>query len=182
MNTNKRKQIIEVVPYDPNWPKQFETEALLIKPIFTDNFVAIYHVGSTAIPGMSAKPTIDIILEVKDINLVDACNNQMEVAGYEAWGEYKIPGRRFFVKGFDKRTHHVHTFQTGSFDIARHLYFRDYLIAHPVDAKAYADLKIKLAKQFSDNRRAYVENKQDYVKQLEEKAIKWFSNRSTKSY
>lgn len=94
MKPNKRKQIIEVVPYDSNWPKQFEAEALLIKPIFTDNFVAIYHVGSTAIPGMHAKPTIDIILEVKDIHLVDACNNQMEVAGYEAWGEYNTSSKR----------------------------------------------------------------------------------------
>src|SRR3990167_96551 len=92
----------------------------------------------------------------------------MVTLGYEAWGEYGIPGRRFFVKGVDKRTHHVHTFQTGSFDIARHLYFRDYLITHPDDATAYADLKIKLAKKFSGNRKAYVENKQEHVKKLEE--------------
>lgn len=73
---DKRKQIIEVLPYDFNWPKQFKSEAFRIKCIFTDNFVTVYHVGSTSIPGMPAKPTIDIILEVRDINLVDACNNK----------------------------------------------------------------------------------------------------------
>lgn len=170
---DKRKQIIEIVSYDPSWTKQFEAETALIKPIFSDNFVALHHIGSTAIPGMPAKPTIDTILEVKNINLVDTCNDAMAALGYEAWGEYNILGRRFFVKGIDKRTHHVHTFQTGDFHIERHIYFRDYLIAHPIDAKAYADLKIKLAKEFSNNRRAYVENKNDYVKALEEKARKW---------
>lgn len=175
---NKRDQIIEVVAYDPSWPSQFAEEALLIKPIFSDNFVAIHHIGSTSVPGLSAKPTIDIILEVKDIELVDQCNDQMEMLGYEAWGEYHIPGRRFFVKGEVKRTHHVHTFQVGSSEITRHLYFRDYLKSHPDEAKQYADLKIKLAQQFSNNRREYILRKSDYVKALEKKAIDWFQQES----
>lgn len=173
---DKRKQIIEVVPHDPNWPIQFEEEASQLKPIFYDNFVAIYHIGSTSVPGLAAKPTIDIILVVKDIESVDKCNDQMEKLGYEAWGEYNIPGRRFFVKGKDKRTHHVHTFQVGSTEIARHLYFRDYLKSHPDEAKEYANLKIKLAQQFANDRRGYIQNKQDYVKVLEKKAIDWFHN------
>lgn len=171
---NKRKQIIEVVPYDPQWPQQFEEESLRIKPIFTDNIVAIHHIGSTAVPGLSAKPTIDIILEVKNIMLVDQCNESMAKLGYEAWGEYGIPGRRFFVKGEEKRTHHVHAFQTGSPEIARHLYFRDYLRTHPQEANEYADFKIKLAHQFANNRRAYVENKRTFVKRLEQKAVTYF--------
>ena len=174
---DKRKHIIEVLPYDANWVKQFEAEAARIQPIFAENFVAVHHVGSTAIPGMSAKPTIDMILEVRDITLVDNCNNKMAKLGYEAWGEYGIAGRRFFVKGVDKRTHHIHTFQTNNFDITRHLYLRDYLIAHSLDAKAYADLKINLAQKFVNNRRAYLENKKEYVKALEEKAIAWATKR-----
>ncbi len=173
---NKRKQTIEVVPYDPNWPKQFEEEASQIMLIFSENFFAIHHIGSTSIPGLAAKPTIDIVLEVKDIELVDKCNPQMKKLGYEAWGEYKIPGRRFFVKGEDKRTHHVHTFQIGSPEITRHLYFRDYLKSHPDEAKEYANLKIKLTQQFTNDRRGYVQNKQDYVKALEKRAIDWFHN------
>lgn len=119
---NKRKQIIEVLAYDSNWPQQFAQEAASIKLIFADNFVAIHHIGSTAIPGLAAKPTIDMILEVKNIESVDNLNAAMAELGYEAWGEYRIPGRRFFVKGETKRTHHVHTFQTGSNEITRHIY------------------------------------------------------------
>lgn len=170
---NKRKQIIEVVSYDPAWPDLFENEALLIKSIFSEIFVAVHHIGSTSVPGLAAKPTIDIILVVKDIRMVDKFNDQMEKLGYEAWGEYGIAGRRFFVKGENKRTHHVHAFQEDSQEIARHLCFRDYLKSHPNEAKEYAELKIKLAKQFAYDRRGYVENKKDYVKLLEKKAIAW---------
>lgn len=169
-----KQQIIEVVPYDSNWPKEFENEASRITPLFSDNFVAIHYVGSTAVQGVSAKPTIDILLEVNNIELVDGCNELMARLGYEACGEYGIGGRRFFLKGIDKRTHHVHTFQTGNIEIHRHLCFRDYLISHPEDAKAYADLKIELAKKFSHNRMAYVESKQDHIKELEQMALKWF--------
>lgn len=175
---DKKEQIIEVVPYDPKWPEQFEEEASDIEAIFADNFVAIHHIGSTAVPGLAAKPTIDIILEVINIGLVDKCNKQMSELGYGAWGEYNIPGRRFFVKGEDKRTHHVHAFQTGSSEIPRHLYFRDYLRTHPDEAKEYAALKIKLAQQFADNRRNYVLSKHDFVKTLEKKAIDWHNNQN----
>jgi len=176
INVNKRKQIIEILSYDPNWIAQFEEEASIIKSIFSDNFFAIHHIGSTSVPGLAAKPTIDILLEVQDIQSVDKLNDQMEKQGYEAWGEYGIPGRRFFVKGEMKRTHHVHTFQVGSKEIARHIYLRDYLKSHPDEAKEYAILKIKLADEFANDRRGYVQNKQDFVKALEKKAINWFHN------
>jgi len=170
---NKKEQIIEVVPYDLNWPKAFLVEESLIKPLFSENFIAIHHIGSTAVPGLSAKPTIDIILEVNNINLVDATNDAMASLGYEALGEYGIIGRRLFIKGEEKRTHHVHTFQTSNTEIHRHLCFRDYLIAHPADAKNYAELKIRLSKEVSHNREAYVKNKHEYIKELEQKALKW---------
>lgn len=169
----KRKQIIEIVSYNNEWPIQFLNEAEHIQNIFQDNFSGIYHIGSTAIPNMPAKPTIDILLEVKDIDQVDSLNDEMAKFGYEAWGEYNIPGRRFFVKGENKRTHHVHAFHAGSREIMRHLHFRDYLIAHPNTAEEYANLKIDLARRFAHNRRAYVLGKQDFVKTLEEKAVAW---------
>lgn len=171
---DKRKQIIEILPYDSNWQKEFEKESILLKNIFADNVVAVHHIGSTSVPTMFAKPTIDILLEVNLIDQVDRHNNEMEKLGYEAWGEYGISGRRFFVKGNEKRTHHVHAFQTNNrYDINRHLAVRDYLIVHPDEAKSYADLKIKLSTQFSHNRKAYLQNKNDYVKALEEIAMRW---------
>lgn len=170
---DKRKQVIEIVPYDPNWPHQFAEEAAELQKIFSENFIIAHHIGSTAVPGLSAKPTIDIILIVKNIELVDQKNKQMEALGYEAWGEYQIPGRRFFVKGEEKRTHHVHTFESGHPEIEHHLIFRDYLKSHPNDAEDYVNLKIKLAHEFANNRRGYVKNKQDFVKALLKKAMKW---------
>ena len=167
---------IEVVPYDPQWPVQFSEEAKQIEPLFGDNFVAIHHIGSTAVPGLCAKPTIDMILEVKDIQQVDQCNEAMQRLGYVAWGEYHIPGRRFFVKGEEKRTHHIHAFQTDSGEIARHLHVRDYLRLHPKEAQAYAELKVKLAQEFCHNRRGYVDAKTPFVKALEQRAIVFFTN------
>ena len=158
--------IIEVVDYDPTWPQQFQSEAELIKPLFGDNLAALYHIGSTAVPGLSAKPTIDMLLEVKNITLTDTANDAMKNVGYEAWGEYGMPGRRFFIKGKDKRTHHIHAFQTGNAEIKRHLDYRDYLIANPNAAKEYAALKIRLAENFRNNRRAYVEGKQDFIHEI----------------
>jgi GrpB-like predicted nucleotidyltransferase (UPF0157 family) len=171
---DKRKQIIEVLPYDTNWPKIFLKETKRLQKIFSANFITAQHIGSTAIPGLAAKPTIDILLAVKDIDLVDQCNQAMEKIGYEAWGEYGISGRRFFVKGENKRTHHVHAFQTGNAEIARHIYFRDYLILHPLEAKAYEKLKITLAGQFANDRRGYVENKKDFVETIQKKAMEFF--------
>lgn len=170
---NKRKQVIEVVPYNKHWPSLFESESNLVKPIFGDNFKAIYHVGSTSVPGLSAKPTIDILLDVNNVEQIDQHNSEMQNLGYEAWGEYKIPGRRFFVKGDEKRTHHIHAFETGSEHIHRHIVFRDYLIAHPGVAKEYEALKLDLAKRFKHNRRAYVMAKTDYVLETEAKALEW---------
>ena len=109
-SSNKNKRIVEVVPHDPNWEKIFKEEAKKIKKIFKEIFIDIHHIGSTAIPLIKAKPIIDIMVEVEDINKVDIYNKQMEELGYVALGEYGIPKRRFFQKGGNKRTHHVHIF------------------------------------------------------------------------
>ncbi len=92
-------------------------------------------------------------------------------------GRIDIPGRRFFVKGEEKRTHHVHTFQHDNDKIASYLYFRDYLKTHTNEAAKYAALKTKLAQEFADNRRHYVLGKEDYVKALEKRAIDWVTQK-----
>jgi GrpB-like predicted nucleotidyltransferase (UPF0157 family) len=163
------KHFIEIVEYNPDWPKEFEAEAARLNPLFKDNLIAIYHMGSTSVPGLPAKPTIDFAVEVKDIHLVDTINKQMAELGYEAWGEYGITGRRFFVKGVDKRTHHVHAYQTGSPEIKGYLVYRDYLIAHPEYAKEYVALKTSLAKKFRNDRGAYAKGKRDFIDSMVQK-------------
>jgi GrpB-like predicted nucleotidyltransferase (UPF0157 family) len=162
-------RIIEVVPYNPDWPQMFEAEAELIKKALGDNCIAIHHIGSTAVPGLSAKPVIDILPVVKSLIEVDRSVKAMEQIGYEALGEYGIPLRRFFQKGGDFRTHHVHVFEKGNPAISRHLQFRDWLRTHPGDAKAYQELKFKLASKFPNDSESYVKGKEAFIQSIDAK-------------
>ena len=117
---------------------------------FGDLWVKSHHIGSTAIPGISAKPTIDMIVEVTNVSAVDGLNAALQNLGFEAKGENGIPGRRFFQKGGDKRTHHLHVFTESDPQIHRHLVFCDYLRAHPGKANEYEALKLSLAQTFLD--------------------------------
>ena len=165
---------VVVVPYDPHWPALYRREAALISAAFGHELIAIHHIGSTSIPGMSAKPIIDIMPLVRDIERVDALNPAMQQLGYVAKGENDIPGRRYFVKANDEqRTHHVHTYALGNPEIARHLDFRDYLIAHPAEAQQYAHLKLALAAQFPHDIDSYVAGKDSFIKQMLEHARVW---------
>ncbi|MFG6120800.1 GrpB family protein [Thalassobacillus sp. B23F22_16] len=167
---------VEVVAYDAHWMDRFREEAEQIEAVLGDNLVAIHHIGSTSVPGLVAKPIIDIMPVVKDIAAVDPYKEAMETLGYEAKGEFGIPGRRFFKKGGDARTHHVHVFEEGSPDSIRHLAFRDYLREHPDAAKAYGKLKQNLARQFPHDMEAYIEGKHHFVTELEQKAVTWYTN------
>lgn len=164
---------VEVVPYNHQWPQMYKDEANKIKTIMNEIMVQIHHIGSTSIPGMSAKPVIDILVEVRSIEKVDLFNQAMMELGYDPKGENGIPNRRYFSKGGDNRTHHVHIFQKGNPEIMRHLLFRDYLIAHPEDATLYGELKQSLAQHFSEDIEQYIQGKDGLVKELDEKAKRW---------
>lgn len=168
---------VEVVPYNHQWPQMFEDEASKIKAVMNENIVRIHHIGSTSIPGMYAKPVIDILVEVHSIERVNLFNKEMMELGYDPKGENGIPNRRYFSKGGDNRTHHVHIFQTGNPEIARHLQFRDYLIAHPEKAKEYGKLKVSLAEQFPVHINQYIDGKDALVKELDRQAEKWNKER-----
>lgn len=101
---------VEVVKYRSEWSREFEAEAERIKEILGDEAIEIYHIGSTSVEGLSAKPIIDIMPVVKDISRIDKLNPAFEALGYECMGEFGIPGRRYFRKGGEKRTHQIHVF------------------------------------------------------------------------
>lgn len=135
----------------------------------------IHHIGSTSVPGLKAKPIIDIMPVVKHIEKIDSFNDQMAGLGYECMGELGMKGRRYFRKGGDNRTHQVHVFQADNKeDIHRHLAVRDYLRAHSEAAKQYGSLKENLAKQFPKDIAAYMDGKDAFVKQLERMALQWY--------
>ena len=167
--------LVEVVPYNPQWKAAFETESRFIAAVLAENIVMIHHIGSTAIPRIYAKPIIDLLIEVKDLDLVTEKTSAIEKLGYEAMGEFGLIGRRYFRKENPPgiRTHHVHIYEVGSSEIKRHLAFRDYMTAHPQDAERYSKLKRELAKKYPQNIEAYMDGKDKLVKEIENKALQW---------
>ncbi|KLK88843.1 hypothetical protein SZ63_04360 [Methanoculleus sediminis] len=169
---------VRVVDYDPAWPDLFRTEARLLEDILKDNLVAIFHIGSTSVPGLRAKPIIDIMPVVHDIKQVDECSRQFRALGYEAMGELGIPGRRYLRKGGENRTHQIHAFQYDNVqNILRHLAFRDYLRCHPEISHAYAALKSELAARYPGDIGGYCNGKDGFVKHVERDALQWYWKR-----
>ena len=144
-HSKKNTKRIEVVPYNSDWPRIFENEALKIKEALGPNFLAIHHIGSTSVPGLLAKPVIDIIAVVK--NPEDAIQ-ALEHLGFKYKGEYNVPLRYYFNRKEDVDTN-LHVYQEGHPEISLNLLFRDFLRSHPEAAAEYAKLKETLLKEKS---------------------------------
>jgi len=173
--TNSEYQV-EILTYDPQWVARFRQEADLLRSTLGEQIVAIHHIGSTSVPGLQAKPIIDVLLEVRDIEELDRHNQAMREQGYDPRGEFGLPRRRYFPRSADgQRASHVHSWQTGDTEIRRHLDFRDYLISHPQAREAYGDLKADLADKFAGDRDSYVEGKHSFCQETERQAVAWGS-------
>ena len=164
---------IEVVPYNSLWPAQFESERSALLAGLGNIIDHVHHIGSTAIRGLSAKPVIDIIIEVQSFALLDRATSKLETMGYEAMGEFGIAGRRYFRKGGVYRTHQIHAIRTGDVHVMRHLAFRDYLAAHPSVMEDYGLLKMKLAADCNDDLDEYCNGKDPFIKTHESRALEW---------
>ncbi|MBM3114283.1 GrpB family protein [Jeongeupia naejangsanensis] len=132
---------IEIVAYNKQWPSLFAEESALLQVTLGKVLSKIHHVGSTSVPGLAAKPVIDILLEVVDLDDLDNLNPAMTNIGYTARGEYGIPNRRYFSKGGDQRSHQIHAFAIGDEHIIKLLAFRNYLIKNEDVAEQYAEIK-----------------------------------------
>lgn len=168
---------VKVVEYDLKWPTMFEEESKMIREILGNNLVAIHHIGSTAVPGLKAKPIIDILPVVRDISKVDSYNECFQKLGYQPKGEFGIKGRRYFRKSLKKRTHQIHIFEeSNQQDIIRHLAVRDYLKTYVEEAAKYGELKGQLAEEYPKNIQTYSIGKDLFVKELERKALEWYNS------
>ncbi len=168
-------------PHDPRWKLDFESEAQLLREQLGKTLVRLHHIGSTAIPGIVAKPIVDILVEATSLAGVDERAFALEAAGYEARGEYGIEGRRYFRKASTDASrpgYHVHVYQLDSEHIARHLCFRDYLLMKPDVAQAYSALKIALSGQTGALAADYVAQKSQFIKQVERDALAYFARRA----
>ncbi len=166
---------IVLAPHSTAWGPAFEREASAIREALSDLSIELHHVGSTAIPGIVAKPVIDMLGIVPAIEELDARVHRLASLEYEALGEFGIPGRRYFRRdGPDgARTHQLHAFSGGSPEIQRHLDFRDYLRAFPAEAAAYATLKQGLARRCGDDMHAYSDGKSEFIGVIERRAAAW---------
>jgi len=160
-----------IVPYNPSWPQMFEDEAAsLRRKLPLDLIRRVEHFGSTAVPGLPAKPIIDILVEVASLeetkkHIVPI----MEIEGYEyfwrpAFGDDIPPYYAWFVKrnSEGKRTHHIHMVEADS-ELWDRLYFRDYLRQFPAIAKQYGDSKVRLSEQSPNDRVKYTEGKSEFI-------------------
>ena len=155
---------IHLTEYDPQWPKQFEAEAEILGELLGDTALAIHHIGSTAVAGLDAKPVIDLMVEVTDLETVQSMTDEFNKAGYEVLGESGIPGRHFVTRNSDReRTHDIHFFQTGHIEIEQMILFRDRMRENPIEAEAYSKLKNELAKQYRHDPIRYTQEKTEFI-------------------
>ena len=162
---------IEIVAYDPAWPEKYEVEAVRLRTILrADLILDIQHFGSTAVPGLDAKPIIDILLATPDLPKARAMfPASLEPQGYAFWTDNPKLDRLFFVKGLPPaaphRTHHLHVTEVGG-ALWGQLAFRDHLRRHPPDAESYAALKRDLAVRHRTDREAYTAAKAEFIRAL----------------
>jgi GrpB-like predicted nucleotidyltransferase (UPF0157 family) len=166
---------IEVRDPDPTWTQAFAEAAATLAGVFGPGVVYIHHIGSTAVPGLKAKPILDLMPVVSDLEVVEAAVPALTALGYEALGEFGLPGRRYFRREQGPLPHHVHCYAVGHPDIARHLAFRDYLRALPTVAEQYGHLKETLAHRFPDDPAAYMDGKDPFIKRVERVALSWWT-------
>jgi GrpB-like predicted nucleotidyltransferase (UPF0157 family) len=164
--------------YSTEWPAAFRREAEILRAVLGANLVDIHHIGSTSVPGLAAKATIDILPLVRSLDEVDASNARMAGAGYRAWGEFGLARRRYFTKDRgDVRTHNLHCYRADDPEAERHLAFCAYLRAHPDACREYAALKRAVFARHADDMLAYNDGKNDWIKAREPIAIAWYRAR-----
>jgi GrpB-like predicted nucleotidyltransferase (UPF0157 family) len=164
---------IEIVPYDPAWPDLFITTVRPIRAGLKDLALRIDHIGSTSIPGLAAKPIIDIQLSVASFEPFDPIRLPMENLGYVFRADNEDRSKRYFRETPGTRRTHIHIRRAGSWPEQFALLFRDYMCQHADAAAAYAALKYALAEKYRHDRAAYVEAKMPFIWQIMMKADRW---------
>ena len=157
-------QPISIHPYDPQWPIQFEREKARILTALGPLLLEIEHFGSTSVPGLAAKPIIDILAAVRHLEDVSACVEPLRRLGYEdaaiPLGQWTIPDRRMFCRGaYNEGSHHLHLVEVDSVPWVGNLRVRDFLRTHPEGVERYARLKQGLATAHGTDIAAYTEGK-----------------------
>ena len=165
-------QHVVVREYDGGAKQRYEAAREALEGALGQNLAAIWHIGSTAVEGLAAKPIVDIMAAVKSLDEVDGLAGKLCGMGYEYLGEFGIAGRRYLRKGGDERTEQVHIFRADdTYNIVRHLAFRQYMRTHADEREEYARLKRELASKYPYDIEGYCDGKDEYVGRVEKLAL-----------
>ena len=164
---------INLSEYNYSWPALFEKEKEILLTCLSSENPCIEHIGSTSVPGLTAKPIIDMMIGLPDFAFSNSLIPYIQKLGYTYFSQYEdvMPYRRFFKKeNGDIVTHHIHMVETGSEFWIRHLLFRDFLRDNPNVAADYTDLKRRLAQQDWKDGNEYADAKTDFIRRIEKLA------------
>lgn len=159
-----------ISPYDELWPEKYQQEAARLVPIFGPDLLAIHHIGSTAVPGLSAKPEIDVLLVMGSTEKLDQWTLSLQQIGYRRGGDLRR-GHHFFKRDVEgRRTHKLHLCLGGHGDIAPLLQFRDHLRVNAADRVAYEKLKLTLEEENTLGIAEYLDGKTPFIEAVLQKA------------
>jgi len=163
----KRKYTIE--PYNPEWPQLFEAEAENLRPIFSDKAISIEHIGSTSVPRLAGKPTIDILITIDKIEIADKLSEKIESIGYKSLGDYINQGSRLFVKEENNtRLVNLHVFEVAHSHVKEMIKLRNYFRSHVEVVDEYSKLKLDLAKKHPNEYGQYRKYKDEWMERFKE--------------
>lgn len=171
---------VHLVPYDPRWPEIAARHSAALEAI-PGVFSSVQHIGSTSVPGLIAKPVVDLIALSPKLDLIDTHRPEIEALGYVWHGEFGVDGRRFCTLDNPEtraRVINLHCYQLGSPHPSLQLAFRDYLLAFPDAAARYAEEKRRAMALFPDNSTLYAAEKGTFIRATIERALSWSGDRS----
>lgn len=167
---------VELVPHKPEWRQRAASEIRSLKVALGDRLLIVHHIGSTSVPGILAKPIVDLLPVVRDCAALDEIEPDVRALGYDWMGEFGLPGRRYCrlhnpLTG--KREVQLHFYAPGNPEIPRHIAFRDYLRTNPAIAKAYEAEKVRAASLQPFDTQAYNAEKNCWIKRTQADALAW---------
>lgn len=161
--------VVRLEPHDPRWEDLYRQEEVRLREALEGVLLGIEHYGSTAVPGIRAKPILDILVGVRQLGDVFQRLSELEALGYEYAPWAGVPGHHVFGKG-EARTHLLHVVEYGGRNWTENLYFRDQLRSAPELAAEYDALKLRLARANPDHRAAYTDGKAAFIKRVRDRA------------
>ena len=171
-DTDNAEEPVEIIQYDAEWTAKFGKEREIIQGAFADPYIEVHHIGSTAVPGLAAKPIIDILVAMDSISDRDAMRRRLHPLGYVNVPYPDDDKRLFFKKGVP-REYHVHIVKRNSWTYWRLLLFRDYLISDLELRTQYERLKKELASKYETDREAYSDAKTDFIERAVTERVRW---------